>query len=178
MSDIKLVFRGFRQRPPPFTDLLFDVSIARAQEPRWLILPLYLETPSALEHLMVSSVEISSLPGKGKLRIARFLGKGSFQLLRVAAGVRIKVAGLAITQVGEVAPGELDVPVLTAQRLRIGNQDMEDWLSLDLMASSDADVGCDDSSLVASQDTPGVRALPVDIAGGREQKIHVALKSG
>jgi hypothetical protein len=178
MSDIKLVFRGFGQRPPPFTDLLFDVSIPSAPEPRWLVFPLFVEAPSLLGELLASSVEICSVAGKGRVRIARFLGKGSFQLLRVAAGVRVKLARLPITFDGDALPAEIDVPVLTAQQLRIGGQDMADWLSLDLTTSADADVDCDDPSVAASQDTPGGRALSVDAGDGREVKIHVMLKSG
>jgi hypothetical protein len=168
MSHVKLISRGVGRRPPPFTDLLFDVEAANTGDSAlWFVLPLYLETPPAFGPLLASSVEISEFRGAGAVRLARFLGNGSFQLLCLAAGARVKLDGLPMTVTGEVPAAALAVPMMSARELRIGDQLAETWLSVDLLVSSNADASYEPGAIVASQDTPGVRPLPVQLAGVR-----------
>lgn len=167
MNDITLTFRTFGERPAPFTDALFDVEIVNsANASRWFLLPLYLDS-ATLGPLLASSVEITELSGTGRVRIARFLGNGSFQALLVASGLRVMVRNLPITLVDGPPATDLAVPLMIAEGLRIGEQPAEDWFKVDLQSSSDADVTFKPGAIVASQDTPGVQAVPVSISGGR-----------
>ena len=176
MSEVTLTFRSFGDRPPPFTDLLFDVAIVNTETTAlWFLLPLYLDARAELGPLLVSSVEISELSGSGRVRVARFLGGGSFQALRLAAGVRVTIRDLPITLSDKPPASELAVPLLSAQGLRIGDQPAEDWFTVDLLSSSNADITFAPGAIVASQDTPGVRAIPVAMSGVQARALCVRL---
>ena len=171
---VNLIFRGFRQRPPPFADLLFDAELANpGLTTLWFLLPLYLDATGSLESLRASSVEVSEFKGRGCVRLARFLGSGSFQLLRIAAGVRVKLAMLPMTVVGALPAGEIVLPALTAGTLRIGEHPAEKWLPMDLTMSSDVEAGYEPGAIVASQDVPGGGTLPVSMAEVQLSSLHV-----
>ncbi|WP_431257228.1 hypothetical protein ACQ86G_21585 [Roseateles chitinivorans] len=145
---------------------MLDVALANTgAQPLWFVLPLILETPGALGPLFASAVEVMELPGPGRVRIARFLGPGSFQLLRLAPGVRVRVTGLPVTLTGARPRDSLTIPMLAAQELHLEDRLIEQWLGIDLTIASDADAVFEDGGIVASQDTEGVRALPVRASG-------------
>ena len=102
MSEVKLQFMEFGLRPPPFFDLLFQADIENpGAQPHWVLFPLYLDRSSGFGQLLASAVEIFELPGKGLLRIARFLGDGSFQAMRLPPQARVRIHEFPITLIGD-----------------------------------------------------------------------------
>lgn len=177
MSEVQLQFMDYGLRPPPFIDLLFHAEIENpAAKPVWVLFPLYIDPSSAFAELLASSVEIVELPGKGLLRIARFLGDGSFQAIRLPANARIRIHQLPITYIGEPPKTEITVSIIVAEKLNIGDQPAEDWFSLDLTSSKEADVTEEPGAVIASQDTPGAKPLPVTPSGAHSLHLRIPLR--
>jgi hypothetical protein len=175
MSDVKLKFRRFGLRPPPFTDLLFDMEVENTEDRcLWILLPLYMAQSAEFGPFSASAVEISEWIGQGKVRIAQFLGDGSFQMMRLPPGARVSIREFPITYVGDPPQREMLVPVILAEQVRIGEQNAEDWLSLDLSSTPDACVAAEPGAVVASQDTPGAR--PVSIATSSIKPIELCVQ--
>ncbi len=177
MSEIKLHFIKFGLRPPPFIDLLFQADIANpGMRPHWFLFPLYLDQSSEFGQFLASAVEIFELPGKGQLRIARVLGDGSFQAMRLPPNAKVRIHEFPITLIGEPPKTEITVPVILAERLNIGDQRAEDWFPVDLTSSREAEVTEEPGAIVASQDTPGSRPVSVTPSGVRTLALRVRLK--
>lgn len=177
MNEINLQFLGFGLRPPPFIDLLFQADIENiSASPVWFLFPLYLDQPAQFGRFLASAVEIFELPGKGQLRIARFLGDCSFQAMRLSPSARVRIHDLPITLIGEPPKTEITVPVILAGNLSIGDQRAEDWFQLDLTSSREAEVTEEPGAIVASQDTPGAKPVPVTLSDERTMRFSIPLK--
>jgi len=177
MNEVKLSFVKFGLRPPPFTDLLFQADLQnRDTRPHWFLFPLYLSQPSEFGRFFASAVEIFELPGKGQLRIARFLGDGSFQAMRLLPDAQVRIHELPITFIGEPPKTEVTVPVILAEQLCIGDQLAEDWFSIDLTSSREAEVTEEPGAIVASQDTPGAKPVSVTPSGVRTLGLRIPIE--
>jgi len=177
VSDVTLVFRGFADRPPPFIDARFDVSIVNtATTPRWYVWPLHLGRRTALEPLFVSAVEVSEFTGRGRVRMARCLGDGSSQIVRIAAGATVVIRDVPITLLGPPPQSELTLPIVSAETLQIGSELAERWFQVDVLTTSDADVTFERGAIVSSQDTPGVQPVPILLGGKAAESIRVPLE--
>ena len=177
MSGVTFSFRGLANRPPPFLDAIFDVSIVNtAAVPLWFAWPLYLDNRVELEPLLASTAQVIELKGRGVVRVAKFLGNGSSQVVRLAAGVTVVIKGLPITLLGLPETREVVLPILSADALRIGSQPAEQWFRVDLLSSGDADVTYEPGAIVSSQDTPDVVPLSIQVIGAKTQAIRVRLE--
>lgn len=176
MSAVQLLFQKYGMRPPPFVDLLFQADLENTN-PRalWFLFPLYLDESLEFGQLFASAVEISELRGKGLIRIASFLGDGSFQVMRLPPGSRVRIHEFPITFNGE-PPKEISLPVVLAEQLHIGEQLVEDWFPVDLTATREAEVTYEPGVIVASKDTPGVRPIPVTTIGVQKLALPVSLR--
>lgn len=175
MSEVKLKFLRFGLRPPPFIDLLFQADVVNTEaRPLWLLFPLYLDQPPEPQPLLASSAEIFELRGKGQLRIARFMGNGSFQATRLSPNARVRVREFPITLIGE-PPTQITLPVMLAEQLKIGDQGAENWLPIDLTSSREADVTEEPGAIVATKETPGAQPVPVTPSGTRTLSLRVPL---
>lgn len=174
MSSVQLRFQKFGLRPPPFVDLLFQADLENTHtQAMWFLFPLYLDASSELGPLLASAVEISELPGKGQLRIARFLGNGSFQVMRLPPRARVRIHEFPITFIDEPPKTEIAVPVVLAERLSIGEQPAEEWFPVDLTSTLEADATDEPGAIIASKDTPGARPIPVTPFGTRMLTLRV-----
>jgi hypothetical protein len=163
-------------RPPPFVDLRFLAELENTEpRPLWFLFPLYMSGPAEFGRFLASAVEVSEPPGRGRVRIARFLGDGSFQALRLPPGARVRIHDFPLTMIGEPPRGEVAVPVMLAETLQIGDQRAEDWFQLDVSSEREAEVTDEPGSIVASQDTQGARAVPVTASGARTLTVRVAV---
>ena len=177
MSDVTFVFRGFADRPPPFIDARFDVSIVNtATTPRWYAWPLHLGRRTVLEPLFVSAVEVSEFTGHGRVRMARCLGDGSSQIVWLAGGVTVVIYRVPITLLGPPPQSELMLPIVSADTLQIGSDLAERWFQVDMLTASDADVTFERGAIVSSQDTPGVQPVPILLGGKAAESIRVPLE--
>lgn len=173
MNQVSMRFEKFGMRPPPFTDVVVELEVRNtAPTALWYVLPLYFTPGATAEPLLASAVEVSEFKGRGHVRLARFLGGGSFQLLRVPANGHVRIHGLPITLV-DFDPGELRIPVITAARLSIGSTPAENWFRVEMLSAPDADVTFEPGATIASQDTPGAKALPVTLSGDRTETLDV-----
>jgi hypothetical protein len=178
MSEITLRFRRYGMRPPPLADLLFDVVLHNEDTSAvWFVLPMFLGPIPEFEHLVASSVEVFELPGEGIVRIARFLGGGSFQTLRLPAGATVRISGLPITVAGRPPRADITVPVILARQLKLGTHTADEWLPVDVTSAKEAKVTEDPGAIVASKDTQDGKALPVTLSGARTLSVRVELKS-
>jgi hypothetical protein len=176
VSSMKLRFQKASLRPPPFVDLLFEAELENTNGcSLWFLFPLYMDESLEFGHFLASAVEISEPPGRGQLRLARFLGNGSFQVVRLPPGAHVRVHELPITYIGEPPRKELNVPVILAEQLRIGDQNAEDWFPIDLTSTPQAEVTDEPGAIVASQDTPGAKPVSVTLSGTQALKLCVRL---
>jgi hypothetical protein len=177
MSTVRLQFQKFGMRPPPFVDLLFQADLQNTSvQPLWFLLPLYLDESSDFQLLLASAVEIFDLPGTGRVRIARFLGNGDFQLMRLPPGARVRIHEFPITFVGEPPRTEIVIPALLAERLNIGEHPADEWLPVDLTSMLEAEVTEEPGAIIASKDTPGARPVAVTLVGTEFIRLQVPLK--
>ena len=174
---VKLHFQKFGLRPPPLIDMLFEVEIENSSDQMmWYLFPLYLGEFSEFGQLLASSVEISELSGKGQLRVARFLGKGSFQAMYIRPKARIRIHEFAITLVDDPPKTEVTVPIILVEQLNIGDKPAQDWLPIDLTSPLKADVTDEPGAIIASQGTRGANALPVTPSGIEVVTMQISLK--
>lgn len=163
-------------RPPPFVDLMFQADLENPGTlPTWFLFPLYLDESLKFGELFASAVEVSELRGMGWLRIASFLGDGSFQAMRLPAGARLRITEFPITFIGE-PPQEILVPVVLAEQLKIGDQPAEEWLPVELTSTREAQVTNEPGAIIASKDTPGVRPVPVTALRTKTLTLRISLK--
>jgi len=177
VSSVKLQFQKTGLRPPPFVDLLFTAELKNTNaHSLWFLFPLYMDETSEFGQFLASAVEISELPGRGRLRVARFLGNASFQVMRLPPGAEVRVHDFPIVYIGEPPKDELTVPVILAEHLSIGVQNAEDWFPIDLTSTPQAEVDEDPGAIVASQDTPGAKPVSVTASGTQSLKLCIRLR--
>jgi hypothetical protein len=158
-------------------DLLFQADLENAHtQAMWFLFPLFLDESSEFGQFLASAVEIFDLPGKGQLRIARFLGNGSFQVMRLPPQARVRIHQFPITFIGEPPKTEIAVPVVLAERLSIGDQPAEEWFPVDLTSTREVEVTEEPGAIVASKDTPGARPIPVTLFATQMLTLHVPFK--
>jgi hypothetical protein len=177
MSKVNLQFLRFGLRPPPFIDLLLQAEIENSEAyPLWVVFPYYIEPSSQFGKFYASAVEIFELPGKGTLRIARFMGDGSFQTMCLFPGAHVRIHEFPITLVGEPPKSEITIPVILARRLHIGEQPAEKWFPVEMISSLEADVTEEPGAIVASQDTPRAEPILVTPSNVQRMNVNIALR--
>lgn len=152
-SSIAAQFIGRRAARPPLGYLLFDVTLNNTDsQSMWYLLPQQInETPLAKGG--VDGVEVFKLPGMGRVLLARFQGNGGFQAVYIPAGGRVVIHGLAFLdrRSGDAQPPTL--PTLLTPSLKVGAEDVRDWLKDDPLSSQQADVRDEQSELILAHHT-------------------------
>jgi hypothetical protein len=177
---VEIKFREMRFGTPPLVRLYFDITLRNHRdEPRWFLLPSNLSADAApiASKGGVDHVEVFAPRGEGRVVIGHFLGTGGFHALRLPAGAQVRLRLFSISYWGDV-PAQLRIEVVTAKRLRIGDENAETWFSTDPTSSLKADIAEnaeDAMHTISSKATPDNREVATFVEEDGRYEIQVSL---
>jgi hypothetical protein len=176
----EITYRNLRLRKPPLADLYFDVVLRNSRrQPRWFLLPgnLNPEPQSVAGKGGIDGVEVFAPHGKGRVIIGHFLGNGGFHAVLLRPGAEVRLRLFPISFWGDL-PGQLQIEVVIAKSLTIGNEDASTWFRVDPLSSVKADIG-EISTLatrmIRSRRTPDHREVAIHIEDDERIKLQVSL---
>jgi len=174
-------FRDSRPGRPPLQYLSFDVVLRNKQRsPRWFLLPSNLGSghPSIGEGGGVDALETYSPRGTGRVMVGRFLGTGGFSALLLPGNSEIRLRRFPISYWGDL-PKSLEIEVLIAKTLKIGDETAESWFGPGAMSSVSADIdeeAQDVKRMRGSKRTPDNKEVAVVTEGVRKLPLHVPVE--
>jgi hypothetical protein len=141
----EMTFQEMRYGRPPLLYLFFDVVLRNeATSPRWFLLPSNLGSGhgSIGEKGGVDTLQVFTPRGNGQVTIGRFLGTGGFQALLLRPGAEVRLRRFPISFWGEL-PANLQIEIVIANGLTIGNETAESWFGVKALSSATADISED-----------------------------------
>lgn len=177
----EIKFREMRPRKPPLTELSFDIVLRNDRaRPRWFLVPSNLGpgTTSLLTKGGIDGVEVFAPRGQGRVIVGHFLGTGGFYALLLPARARVHLGRFPISYWGDL-PDQLQVEVVTAKRLTIGNEPASVWFGLNPTSSVRADITenvLSQNRMVSSRHTPDRKEVTTLIEKDGRFRIQVSLK--
>lgn len=156
---------GRRRGRPPTVILLFDLTLHnQSGQPRWFVLPMWIDSPWKQGKGGVDGVEVFSLPGARRVVLGRFLGTGRFQALLLAGGARVRLRRLPISLwEEEPAQGAMEVEIVIARRIRAGGEPAEAWFGIDPTIEDGAEGVGDESAIIMARQTPDHKEVAVSM---------------
>jgi hypothetical protein len=179
-QSVEIQFKQMRFGKPPLVELYFDVTLRNSRdEPRWFLLPgnLNRESTSFAAKGGVDTLEAFAPRGVGRVVVGRFLGTGGFQAIQLAAHSEVRLRLLRISFWGDL-PARVRVEVVTAKRLRIGDEDAASWFGINPTSSVKADIAEDATSQarsLSSKSTPDDKELAATFDEDRRFELEVSL---
>jgi hypothetical protein len=176
----EIEFKQMRFGKPPFVELYFDVTLRNSRdEPGWFLLPSNLnpESTSFAAKGGVDTLEAFAPRGTGRVVVGRFLGTGGFQAILLAAHAEVRLRLLRISYWGDL-PARLRVEVVTAKRLRIGDEDAVSWFGINPESSVKADIAEDatgQTRSLRSKSTPDDKEVAATFDEDRRFELEVSL---
>jgi len=179
--EAEVKFRNMRAGKPPLQYLSFDVVLRnRERSARWFLLPSNLGSGHGPigEAGGVDALETYSPRGNGRVIIGRFLGTGGFSALLLPGNAEIRLRQFPISFWGEL-PDSLEIEVVIAKTLKIGDQTAESWFGPRPMSSVKADITEDAEDvrrMHGSKRTPDNKEVRTVTEGVRRVKLQVSLE--
>jgi hypothetical protein len=179
-QSVEIEFKQMRFGKPPLVELYFDVTLRNSRdEPRWFLLPSNLSPKSTSFAAKggVDTLEAFAPRGTGHVVVGRFLGTGGFQAILLAAHAEVCLRLLRIAFWGDL-PSRLRVEVVTAKRLRIGDEDAISWFGINPTSSVKAEIAEDATSQtrsLRSKSTPDDREVAATFDEDRRFELEVSL---
>ena len=180
LAEFKLVDQQFGK--PPLVRLYFEVTLCnKYPTPRWFLLPANLSPnrKSLGTNGGVDAVEVFNPPGQGRAIIGHFLGNGGFHALLLRPGAEVHFRRFEVSYWGEM-PQQLDVEVIVAKSLKIGQEDARGWFGIDPLSSRKVEItenATDAMRIVRSRRTSDNREVPVEIGESESMKLQIDLKN-
>jgi hypothetical protein len=126
----------------------------------------------------VDVLEVFAPKGKGRVIIGEFLGTGDFQALLLRSGGELRLRRMRISYWGDL-PESIQIDILVATRLSVGNEPASNWFGLDPTSSSRADISeraPDVTRHVRTKRTHDGREAPIQIEEDRRVQVLVAIR--
>ena len=177
----EMTFREMRLRKPPLAELYFDIVLRNDRTgPRWFLLPSNLSpTPASVgTNGGVDGIEVFAPHGKGRVILGHFLGTGGFHALLLPAHAEVHLRTLPISYWGDL-PDHLDVEIVMARRLTVGDEKAGAWFKVNPMCSAQADIVenvLSQTRMVRSRHTPDNKEVAAVIDEDRRLKLQVAIE--
>jgi hypothetical protein len=176
---VEIKFREMHFGKPPLVYLYFDVTLRNHRpEPRWFLLPNNLpESATGSVRGGVNGVEVFAPHGEGRVVLGHFLGTGGFQALLLPSGAEVRLRLFPISFWGDL-PARLQVEVVLAKRLRIGDEDAGAWFGVNPVSSIKADIAESPehwTRSISSRSTPDNKEVATLIEEDRRIKLQVSL---
>ena len=177
----EIKFRELRMRKPPLVELYFDIVLRNDHAgSRWFLVPSHLGpgTSALLTKGGVDGVEVFGPRGKGHVVIGHFLGTGGFYALLLPARAEVHLRMFPISYWGDL-PDQLQVEVVTAERLMIGGEPATAWFGLNPTSSARADIPesvLSQNRMLRSRHTPDRKEVVTFIEKEIRLKLEVSLK--
>lgn len=178
---IQVKFRELRFRKPPLVELYFDLVLRNNRnEPRWFIVQsnLYPDSKSTPAKGGVDGVEVYKTRGKGRVIIGHFLGTGGFYALLLPARAEVNLKLFPISFWGEM-PEQIQVEVLTAEKLAIGGESAETWFGENPLSTAKAEIAKNPFShawMLRSRHTPDRKEVGITFEEDSRFQLSVSLK--
>lgn len=177
----EISFREMRFRTPPLVELYFDVVLRNDRpQPRWFLLPNNLGAKSGSDFAKggVDGVEVFAPAGKGRVVFGHFLGTGGFHALLLPARAEVRLRLFPISFWGDL-PDQVQVRVVIAKRVTIGEEKLEAWFGTDPLSSARADItegALSQNRMVRSRHTPDHKELGTLIEEESRVELQIPLK--
>jgi hypothetical protein len=144
----------------------FDVVLRNERDaPRWFVLPDVIDPIRSLGP--VSYLQRTELVGEGKVVIGRAqLWGGSFNIVRLPARGTVTLRGLRYSTFTAPLPPTVEIELITATDVHLGDESIASWFEIDPTASPGAVVEDD-------RDPLGKHELPAHDTQGREMAVHI-----
>jgi hypothetical protein len=168
-----ITFRGTSALHPPLRGLRFDIELRNdAPAPRWFLLPSYLGAGPPPARRTAYALEAQLW---GTVPVGHLLGDPGLYALLLPAGARLSLIDVPCTYSGGDLPGALDMQIATGAALTLGGEDVATWFGRDPTAPPGAQASAAEKTRAGSRQAPGLRALPLELAGEEAVRVHVAL---
>ena len=177
----EIKFRELHFGKPPLVNLFFDVVLRNDRtEPRWFLLPGTLGSGAVSigDKGGVDTLEVFVPQGKGRVPLGHFLGTGGFNALLLPPGAGVRLRLFPISFWGEL-PDHLQIEVVVARRLMIGDEKAEAWFGVDPASDVKADIAESAETparILLSRHAPGNKEVAVVIGEDRRLQLQVSLK--
>lgn len=173
---VEMTLAGKHYGRPPLVKLSLDVTLRNhGAQPRWFILPNAVAIPPPPVKTGVDGVQVYALSGRGRVVVARFSGTGGFQALLLPADAEVRMRQVPVSFWGHLPERSLPVEVITARRIQVNAEPVEDWVGPDFLSDAKADVSEEGRKRIHSRDAPGSQEVPVSVE--QDQRIAVQVKS-
>jgi len=173
---VEMTIVGKHYARPPLIKISLDVTLRnRSEQPRWFILPRAVAVPALPVKTGVDGVQVYALSGRGRVVVARFRGTGGFQALLLPADAEVRMRQVPVSFWGHLPERSLPVEVITARRIQVNAEPVEDWVGPDFLSDAKADVSEEGRKRIHSRDAPGSQEVPVSVE--QDQRIAVQVKS-
>jgi hypothetical protein len=177
----EIEFREIRFRKPPLAELYFDVTLRNDRAaPRWFLLPSNLGSGKAPigEKGGVDGLEAFAPKGKGHVIVGHFLGTGGFHAILLAPRSEVRLRLFPISYWGD-PPANLQMEIVIARGLTIGDKRAEKWFGKNPMSSVTADIlenAEDVRTMTQSRRAPEYKEVAIVIEKDRRLQLTVSLK--
>lgn len=168
---------------PPNIRLFFDVMLVNEySEPRWFLLPDWLEAMPTPEKFAIDIVEVYQLSGQGRVAVGHFSGSSGFQALLLPAGAQVKLRRFPILFRGQIPvsiPTSVRMEVVIASQLTVGGKPAGGWFGMnpmsDVRAEVKADALKDQSEVLVANSTPDDKEVPATMVEGVRVELQVSI---
>ncbi|PWT89865.1 MAG: hypothetical protein C5B55_10645 [Blastocatellia bacterium] len=144
-APVEIQFRELRLGRPPLVYLTVELVLRNsASEPKWFLIPSNLGNGRAAigQKGGIDSLEVFAPNGQGRVAIGRFLGTGGFHAVQLPAQAEIRLRRFPISYWGD-PPKSLDVEVVIAKSLMLGDESAESWFGSSALTDVKADISND-----------------------------------
>ena len=133
----RVVVQSVRSGKPPLRTVVLDVELSNGDsDPRFFVLPAFLDRPVPPGALRVRAADVFELDGMPGLPIAQVHGTPSFVVMCLPPGGRARIRGLAFSTVLAVAA----VEILEASAVTVGGRELASYAGSELLAPPDVRV--------------------------------------
>jgi hypothetical protein len=172
---VELKYSGKKLGMPPEMILYFDLTLFNdSQEPRWILLPVWITDPLKTSGAGVDGVDVHAFEGKGHVIIGQFQGAGRFHALLVGAKSKVVLRKYPVLVWDEdIKNYNWDVNIVMASKVMVGNEPVQEWFGLNPLCDDQSDVLADHGKILKTRHTPDRSEVPVLIDEVRREIIKV-----